>query len=99
MESQPQTKKTTLATSLGSNPTIEKNIPDDVVWIDDVFYVRKTMFGLYTSVLREPLGANFLTGATEDGVVQMTRWHLKCLQDGTLDDHTYVTSAAMGVKL
>ena len=99
MESQPQTKTTTLATSLGSNPTIEKNIPDDVVWIDDAFYVKKTMFGLYTSVLKQPLGANFITGATEDGVTQMTRWHLKCLQDGTLDEHTYVTSAAMGVKL
>lgn len=99
MESQPQTKTTTLATSLGSNPTIEKNIPDDVVWIDDAFYVKKTMFGLYTSVLKQPLGANFITGATEDGVAQMTRWHLKCLQDGTLDEHTYVTSAAMGVKL
>jgi hypothetical protein len=92
-------KKTTLATSLGSNPTIEKNIPDDQVWIDDAFYVKKTMFGLYTSVLKEPFGANFITGATEDGVTQITRWHLKCLQDGTLDDYTYVTSAAMGVKL
>jgi hypothetical protein len=92
-------KKTTLATSLGSNPTIEKNIPEDVVWIDDTFYVKKTMFGLYTSVLREPLGANFLTGATEEGIITMTRWHLKCLQDGTLDDYTFVTSAAMGVKL
>ena len=89
----------TLETSLGSNPTIEKNIPEDVVWIDDVFYIKKTRYGLYTSVLKEPLGANFLTGATEDGVAQITRWHLKCLQDGTLDDYTYVTSAAMGVKL
>lgn len=92
-------KKTTLATSLGSIPTIEKNIPDDQVWIDDTFYVKKTMFGLYTSVLREPLGANFLTGATEEGIITMTRWHLKCLQDGTLDDYTYVTSVKMGVKL
>ena len=91
--------KTTLATSLGSNPTMEKNIPDDQVWIDDAFYVKKTMFGLYTSVLKEPFGANFITGATEDGVTQITRWHLKCLQEGTLDDYTYVTSAAMGVKL
>tara|TARA_B100000902_G_scaffold390805_1_gene440378 strand:- start:5816 stop:6103 length:288 start_codon:yes stop_codon:yes gene_type:complete len=92
-------KKTTLATSLGSNPTIEKNIPDDQVWIDDAFYVKKTMFGLYTSVLKEPLGANFLTGATEEGIITMTRWHLKCLQDGTLDDYTFVTGVTMGVKL
>ena len=48
-------KKTTLATSLGSNPTIEKNIPEGQVWIDDTFYVKKTRFGLYTSVLKEPL--------------------------------------------
>jgi hypothetical protein len=89
----------TLATSLGSNPTIEKNIPDDQVWIDDIFYVKATRFGLYTSVLKEPYGANFLTGATEKGVITMTRWHLKCLQEGTLDDHTYVTNVSMGVKL
>jgi hypothetical protein len=89
----------TLETSLGSNPTIEKNIPDDQVWIDDIFYVKATLYGLYTSVLKEPYGANFITGATKDGVVQMTRWHLKCLQDGTLDDHTFVTSVSMGVKL
>ena len=91
--------KSTLATSLGSNPTIEKNIPEGQVWIDDTFYVKKTRFGLYTSVLKEPYGANFITGPTEDGVVQMTRWHLKCLQDGTLDDYSFVTSVSMGVKL
>jgi hypothetical protein len=99
MESQTEQKKTTLATSLGSNPTIEKTIPDDQVWIDDTFYVKKTRYGLYTSVLREPYGANFLTGATEDGILKMTRWHLKCLQDETIDDYTYVTSVSMGVKL
>lgn len=91
--------KSTLATSLGSNFTIEKDIPEDVVWIDDTFYVKATRFGLYTSVLKNPLGANFLTGATEEGIITMTRWHLKCLQDGTLDDHTFVTSVKMGVKL
>ena len=89
----------TLQDSLGSNPTIEKDIPQNVQWIDDAFYVKKTRFGLYTSVLKLPLGANFITGATEDGVAQITRWHLKCLQDGTLNDHTYVTSVSMGVKL
>ena len=91
--------KSTLATSLGSNPTIEKNIPEGQVWIDDTFYVKKTRFGLYTSVLKEPYGANFITGPTEDGVTQITRWHLKCLQDGTLDDYSFVTSVSMGVKL
>jgi hypothetical protein len=90
-----QQPKTTLRDSLGSNPTTEKNIPDDQVWIDDAFYVKKTRFGLYTSVLKEPYGANFLTGATEDGVTQMTRFHLKCLQDGTLEQYTRVVGSSV----
>ena len=93
-------KKPTLASTLGPNNTIEKNIPDDAVWIDDAFYIKKTRFGLYTSILKEPLGAHFLTGGTEDGVLQMTRWHLKCLQEGTMEDYTrVVNSGVVGGKL
>ncbi len=90
-----------MRTSLGPNPTIEKEVPEDVVWIDDAFYIKKTRFGLYTSVLKEPIfGAHFLTGATEDGVLQMTRWHLKCIQDGSLDDNSrIVNSGVVGGKL
>ena len=87
-----------LATSFGG--TVEKNIPEDVEWIDDVFYIKKTRFGLYTSILKEPNGAHFITGATKDGVIQMSRWHLKCLQEGTLDEHTrVVNSGVVGGKL
>ena len=50
-----------LATSFGG--TVEKNIPEDVEWIDDVFYIKKTRFGLYTSILKNPLGQHFITGA------------------------------------
>ena len=93
-------KKPTLATTLGPNNTIEKDIPNDVVWIDDAFYIKETRFGLFTSILKEPLGAHFLTGGTKDGVIQMSRWHLKCLQDGTLDQHTrVVNSGVVGGKL
>ena len=90
-----------MRTSLGPNPTIQKEVPEDVVWIDDAFYIKKTRFGLYTSVLKEPIfGAHFLTGATEDGVLQMTRWHLKCIQDGSLDDNSrIVNSGVVGGKL
>ena len=42
--------------------TVEKNIPENVEWIDECFYIKKTRFGLYTSVLKEPLGQNFITG-------------------------------------
>jgi hypothetical protein len=84
-----------LLQSLGANITIEKEIPSDVVWIDEAFYIKKTMFGLHTSVLKNPLGANFLTSLEYDGCMKMTRWHLKCLQDGTLGDHSYVVNSGI----
>lgn len=91
-------KKATIKTSLGG--TVEKNIPEDVVWIDDAFYIKKTRFGLHVSILKEPLGAHFLTGLHEKDVIHMTRWHLKCLQDGTIDDYTrVVNSGVVGGKL
>ena len=100
-EQQTETKRPTIMTSLGPKPTIEKEIPEDVEWIDDAFYIEKTRFGMYTSVLKERiLGANFITGATYEGVLTMSRWHLKCLQDGTLDDNTrVVNSGVVGGKL
>ena len=92
------TKKTTLSTSFGG--TVEKDIPEDVVWIDDAFYIKTTRFGLFTSILKQPLGQHFLTGATYEGVLTMSRWHLKCLQDGTLDDYTkIINSGVVGGKL
>lgn len=91
-------KKATIETSLGG--TVEKNIPEDVVWIDDAFYIKKTRFGLHVSILKEPLGAHFLTGLHEKDVIHMTRWHLKSLQDGTIDDYTrVVNSGVVGGKL
>lgn len=84
--------------SLGG--TFVNEVPEDVVWIDDAFYIFKTRFGLYTSVLKEPYGAHFITGPTEDAVLTMTRWHLKSLQDGTLDEVTKViNNGVVGGKL
>ena len=92
------TKKTTLSTSFGG--TVEKDIPEDVEWIDDAFYIKKTRFGLFTSILKEPLGQHFITGATKDGVITMSRWHLMSLQEGTLQDYTrVVNSGVVGGKL
>ena len=89
---------TDLKTTLGG--TVEKIIPPDVEWIDDAFYIKETRFGLYTSILKQPLGAHFLTGATREGVLKMSRWHLMCLQDGTLDHDTRtVNSGVVGGKL
>ena len=90
--------KAQLSSSFGS--TIEKNIPEDVEWIDDSFYIKETRFGLYTSILNEPLGQHFITGATYDGVFTVTRWHLKALQEGNLDEYTRViNSGVVGGKL
>ena len=99
MNSETETeRKPKLEDSFGG--TVEKNIPDDVEWIDDAFYIKKTRFGLYTSILKNPLGQHFITGATEDGVLTMSRWHLKCAQEGTLDDYTrIVNSGVVGGKL
>ena len=93
-----ETKKPTIETSFGG--TVEKDIPNDAVWIDDAFYIKKTRFGLYTSILKDPLGQHFITGATKDGVLGMSRWHLKCVQDGTLNDYARVVNAGVvGGKL
>ena len=95
-----ETKKRIPKLSDSFGGTVEKNIPENVEWIDDAFYIKKTRFGLFTSILKEPLGQHFITGATEDGVIKVTRWHLKCLQDGTLQDYTrVVNSGVVGGKL
>ena len=92
MESE-QKRKPILSDSFGG--TVEKDIPENVEWIDDAFYIKKTRFGLYTSILKEPLGQHFITGATKEGVETMTRWHLMCLQDGSLDEYTRVVNSGV----
>ena len=95
-----ETKKRIPKLSDSFGGTVEKNIPDDVKWIDDAFYIKKTRFGLFTSILKEPLGQHFITGATEEGVIKVSRWHLMCLQEGTLQDYTrVVNSGVVGGKL
>ena len=87
-----------LSSSFGG--TVEKDIPEDVVWIDDAFYIKETRFGLFTSILKEPLGQHFITGGTREGVLTVTRWHLKSLQDGTLQNYSRViNSGVVGGKL
>jgi len=57
-------------------------------WIDDCFRVWETRFGLWSTETKQ--GRKMLTGPTRESVVDMTRWHLKCEQDGTLDQHSWV---------
>ena len=59
--------------------------------VDDVFYVWETRYGLWSTETKE--GRSMMTGATRDAVVVMTRWHLKCEQDGTLEQYTRVVGS------
>ena len=93
-----EVRKPRLQDSFGG--TIEKDIPEDVEWIDDAFYIKKTRFGLHTSILKDPLGQHFITGMEYEDVLKVTRWHLKALQEGTLDEYTrVVNSGVVGGKL
>ena len=69
----------------------ETNVHPEIAeheWIDDCFRVWETRYGLWSTETKE--GRKMLTGLTKDAVVTMTRWHLKCEQDGTLDQYTRV---------
>ncbi len=66
-------------------------------WIDDAFRLEKTRF-MWKSVLKN--GNDFLFGLEKQTVLEMSRWHLKCLQEGTLDEHTrVVNNGVVGGKL
>ena len=75
-----------------------KKPPENAELIDEVFYVWETRYGLFTTMTKE--GREMITGGTKDGVIVMTRWHLKCEQDGTLEQYTTVVGSAFkGVDL
>ena len=63
-----------------------------------VFRVWETRFGLWSSETKQ--GRKMMTGPTKDAVITMTRWHLKCEQEGTLHLYTrVVNSGVVGGKL
>ena len=55
-------------------------VPEGAELIDECFYVWATRFGLYSSMTVK--GRQMLTGSFRDNVILMTRWHLKCEQEG-----------------
>ena len=73
-------------------------VPDGAILIDDTFYVWETRYGLHSTMTK--YGRKMLTGLHKKDVVEMTRWHLKCEQEGTLKDYTRViNSGIVGGKL
>ena len=69
-------RKPTLQDSLGPNNTIEKDISENVEWIDDAFYIKKTRFGLYTSILEGSPWCSLYHWGNRRWSTQVTRWHL-----------------------
>ena len=67
-------------------------VPEGAELIDECFYVWETRYGLYSTMTKQ--GRQMMTGATKDGVTFMTRWHLKCEQEGTLEKYTRVVGSA-----
>ena len=55
-------------------------VPEGAELFDECFYVWETRFGLFSSMTTK--GRQVLTGGVRDNVVMMTRWHLKCEQEG-----------------
>ena len=81
-----------------TTPSKPKRYQKDIETIDECFTVWETRFGLFQSETLE--GRGMLTGATREGVITMTRWHLKCEQEGTLHLYTRViNSGVVGGKL
>ncbi len=67
-------------------------------WIDDCFRVWETRFGLWSSETKE--GRQMLTGLHKDNIIMMTRWHLKCEQEGWPEGSVrIVNSGVVGDKL
>ncbi len=89
--------KTMTETLTQSNQT-SVEVPEGAKLIDDVFYVWKTRFGLHSSMTKA--GRKMLTGLHEDSVIDMTRWHLKCEQEGWPEGSVrVVNSGVVGGKL
>ncbi len=81
-----------------TNPEVEVKVPEGAELIDDVFYVWETRYGLFSSMTKN--GRAMLTGAYRENVITMTRWHLKCEQEGTLHLYTRVVGgSSVGVDL
>ncbi len=78
--------------------TDQVTIPEGSELIDDVFYIWETRYGLFSSMTKE--GRKMITGAIRENVIIMTRWHLKCEQEGTLDQYSRVVGTSyVGVDL
>lgn len=66
-------------------------------WIDDCFRVEQKKWGTWESF--DKSGKGLVTGLTKDIVIQMTRFHLKGIQDGWENVETRTYDGVVGGKL
>ena len=75
-------------------------VPENAKLIDDAFYVVETRFMWKSMRQVDGEWKDFLFGLTEKVVTDMSRWHLQCEQEGTLEQYSRVVgSAIVGGKL
>lgn len=87
-------------TGLAPTPEFVFKLGDDEKVYDEAFVVRKSRFGLYTSIGLD--GRKWITALTEEACVYGTRFNLKAEVDGTLwsgDNVSVIGSAIVGGKL
>ena len=73
-------------------------LEDEVKWIDDVFRVYKTQYGLWHSVAKDD--EELVTSLSEELCIKMTRFYLKGRQEGWSEDQSRVMNdGKVGGKL
>jgi hypothetical protein len=73
-------------------------LEDEVKWIDDVFRVYKTQYGLWHSATQD--GEELVTALSEELCIRMTRFYLKGRQEGWSEDQSRVMNdGKVGGKL
>lgn len=70
----------------------------EVEWIDDIFRVYKTRFGLWHSATKD--GKEVITSMSEQECINITRFYLKGLQEGwSTDNNRILNDGIVGGKL
>ena len=97
--SEQNTSDTQMDEYLPDTPWNTKTLLSGPFQIDNsAFMVWETRWGMWQSA--DSNGRRMLTALTREAVEHMTRWYLKCEQDGTLDLYTrVVNSGFVGGKL
>ena len=65
--------------------------------VDDCFYVEQKKYGLWQS--HHPDGKGIITSLTEEECVRATRYYLKLIQEGAINENVVTYSGTVDGKL